>query len=97
MFTITVSDDAFEDLQYFRKHDQQIILNSIEEQTLHAPSTPTRNRKPLRPNNFSQWELRVRSFRVFYDVDEKEQVVTVKAVGRKRGNVLFIRGQEYRL
>ena len=32
-----------------------------------------------------------------YDVDEPEQKVTVKAVGVKRHNALFIRGREYRL
>jgi len=36
-------------------------------------------------------------YRIFYDVDQKGQEVTVKAVGVKRHNALFIRGREYRL
>lgn len=33
-----------------------------------APLLETRNRNPLRPNETSQWELRIGKYRVFYDV-----------------------------
>jgi mRNA-degrading endonuclease RelE of RelBE toxin-antitoxin system len=57
----------------------------------------TRNRKPLRPNDLSTWEARVGSHRVFYDVDQINRRVTIKAVGWKEHNRLFIRGEEYHL
>jgi hypothetical protein len=36
-------------------------------------------------------------FRVFYDVDEKERVVKIDAIGHKEGSRLFIRGKDYQL
>jgi mRNA-degrading endonuclease RelE of RelBE toxin-antitoxin system len=55
--------------------------------------TETRNRKPLRPNPIAPWELRVGELRVFYDVDEPG-VVTILAIGTKRGNMFFIDGEQ---
>ncbi len=45
----------------------------------------------------SAWELRVGDFRVFYDVEENEKVVLIKAVGFKKHNVLYIRGRRFEL
>jgi mRNA-degrading endonuclease RelE of RelBE toxin-antitoxin system len=61
--------------------------------------TETRNRKRLGENELSDWELRVQSFRVFYDViaDEERHVVKVKAVGHKERNTLYIGGSEVQL
>lgn len=76
------------------------VLKSIEEQLVHEPLTETRNRKPLRPNPIAPWELRVGQLRVFYDVRPSDPnatepadvvgLVEVLAIGRKRGNVLWI-------
>jgi mRNA-degrading endonuclease RelE of RelBE toxin-antitoxin system len=41
--------------------------------------------------------LWVASFRIFYDLEEENEIVKIEAVGYKQGNVLFIRGEEYRL
>jgi len=43
------------------------------------------------------WELQVGKYRVFYDVEQEDQVVRVKAVGWKEHNQLFIRGKEFTL
>ena len=48
-------------------------------------------------NELSKWEMRVGSHRVFYDVDEEANQVTIKAVGWKEHNNLFIRGKAYQL
>jgi len=37
------------------------------------------------------------SFRVFYDVNHEEKTVSVLAIGVKKGNRLFIGGQEFEL
>ena len=70
-----------------------MILAAIERQLLHQPLVETRNRKRLRPNPIAPWELRVRNVRVFYEVDQPG-VVTVLAIGAKRGNRLIIGGEE---
>lgn len=97
MFEVVFTQSALDDLRFFRKGEQKVILDAIEERMTAQPLTQTRNRKPLRPNDLSAWELRVGSFRIFYDVDESENLVTVKAVGHKEHNKLFIRGEEYEL
>jgi len=44
------------------------------------------------------WELRVGPLRVFYEVDAEETgVVNVLAIGTKRGNRLFIAGEEIQI
>jgi mRNA-degrading endonuclease RelE of RelBE toxin-antitoxin system len=59
--------------------------------------TESRNRKPLRPNDLSQWELRIDRFRVFYDVAGQGMAVVVKAIGWKEHNKLYIHGKEFQL
>jgi mRNA-degrading endonuclease RelE of RelBE toxin-antitoxin system len=97
MFEIVVTESAVEDLRSVKKRDQKIILDAVEEQLTAEPLSQTRNRKPLRPNDLSAWEMGAGSFRVFYDVDEAAAKVVVKAVGWKEHNKLFIRGKEYEL
>jgi mRNA-degrading endonuclease RelE of RelBE toxin-antitoxin system len=97
MHIVEFTESAIEDLRCLRKHEQGIIVDSIEQQLVHEPITETRNRKPLRPNNLSQWELRVDRFRVFYDVSGQDATVIVKAVGWKEHNKLYIRDKEFLL
>jgi mRNA-degrading endonuclease RelE of RelBE toxin-antitoxin system len=99
MYAIEFTQNAVEDLECFRTHERRLIVDSIQEQLSHEPGVPIRNRKPLQPNDLSQWELRVGSFRVFYDVlpGEGVSLVMVKAIGKKEHNSLYIRGKEYRL
>lgn len=97
MFIVDFTVDAIDDLQIFRKFERQRIFAAIEEQLTHQPSVETRNRKPLDLNELAEWELRVDPFRIFYDVDHANAVVTIIAVGKKEGNRLYIRGVEYRL
>ncbi len=97
MFEVRFNDSALEDLQHFKKAEQKTVLEAIEDQLIADPLTETRNRKPLRPNDLSSWELRVGSQRVFYDVDEESRMVVVKAVGKKEHNKLYIRGKEHQL
>jgi mRNA-degrading endonuclease RelE of RelBE toxin-antitoxin system len=61
------------------------------------PLRETRNRKKLRENPLSHWELRLGQYRVFYDVSEIEQQVKVIAIGHKVHNKLFIGGEEFEL
>jgi mRNA-degrading endonuclease RelE of RelBE toxin-antitoxin system len=98
-FDIQFTQAAVEHVRGYRKFEQQIILDAIEEHLLHQPTTETRNRKPLSPSELANWELRIQRFRAFYDVidDEHSQIVKVKAIGHKEHDTLFIAGQEVEL
>jgi mRNA-degrading endonuclease RelE of RelBE toxin-antitoxin system len=79
-----------------------VIRTTIAERLSYEPNVQTRNRKPLKRPIFFEatWELRFGAgnrFRVFYDIDQKEHVVAVLAIGIKRGNRLLIGGEEIRL
>ena len=72
-------------------------MRRIEASLVHQPSVETRQRKPLRPNDLSAWELRVGAIRVFYDVDRQLDVVTRKAIGRRERDRLYVRARRYDL
>lgn len=97
MFEITFTPSALQDIEWFRKREQTIIFDQMEEQLTRQPQVETRNRKRLRPNQVVEWELRIERYRVFYDVDADANVVEVKMVGYKSGNKLVVRGKEYQL
>ena len=97
MFRIVFTPEAIDDLRQFRKYDQQHVVAAIETQLLHQPAHETHHRKRLRPNALAEWELRVQTLRVFYDVDVAQGVVKIAAVGYKDGNILFLHGEEYQL
>ncbi len=96
-FIIKFTPIALEHLRGFKKFEQKAIAEALKSQLVNEPLTETRNRKELRPNPLSRWELRVGEFRVFYDVSEESQVVQIKAVGYKEHNKLFIQGREFEL
>jgi mRNA-degrading endonuclease RelE of RelBE toxin-antitoxin system len=95
-FEIAFTRTAAEHLRSYRKYDQRMILDAIDEQLSHEPATETRNRKPLSASELSDWELRVQDFRVFYDVvvEDEQRVVKIKAVGHKEHGVLRIGDRE---
>ena len=97
MFKVELTEAAIGDLRFLEKFEQRHLLEAIEQQLSLQPMTPTRNKKRLRVNELSKWELRVGDFRVFYDVEENHALVRIKAVGRKDHNRLFIRGKEFLL
>jgi mRNA-degrading endonuclease RelE of RelBE toxin-antitoxin system len=80
MFKLELSDNAIEDLKSLKKNERVLILDSLEKSLPYEPTLETRQRKLLRPNPLSKWELRIDHFRVFYDVDPESQVVLIKAV-----------------
>ena len=101
-YAITYAPETYKHLGYFELKYHRLIATTIQEQLSHTPATVTRNRKPLEePASLSAtWELRFgpkNSFRVFYDVNHEEKIVSVLAIGVKEGNRLFIGGQEFEL
>src|SRR5262245_9089013 len=94
-YTIEYTASADGDITYFRKYEQVLIVDAIDDQLISESGLETRNRKLLEPNPLAAWELRIGRYRVFYDVDALRQFVLVKAVGWKEHNTLYIRGKEY--
>jgi len=76
-----------------------LIRTKIESQLRHEPTVETKNRKPLKQEaDFEgEWELRFgpdNQFCVFYAIDLENHEVHILAVGVKKGNRLFIGGEE---
>ena len=95
-FSIRLTDSAIEDLDYFRKNERRTISEGISLFLTHDADLETKRRKRMRPNQISQWELRIDDYRVFYDL-EGADVVKVVAVGHKTHNDLHIRGEKVEL
>ena len=89
MYEIQFATDVESDLKRVRVHDRRRILDSIEVQLSQQPTVATKNRKvlvdlaPPWEANPPIWELRVGAYRVFYDVDEVQNQVYVRAVREK--------------
>lgn len=94
LFTVNLTKPAYRHLESFRRYDRNRILDGIKEQLTHSPNEETRNKKMLRENPLSDWELRIHPFRVFYEVDESKKLVRVVAVGIKERKKLTIGGKE---
>jgi mRNA-degrading endonuclease RelE of RelBE toxin-antitoxin system len=88
-FVVQIVPSALDELKSVRVYYRRIIADAIDEQLSHQPTVATRNRKELLAADASfafeppLWELRVGDFRVFYDVDEENQTVYVRAVRDK--------------
>lgn len=92
-YRIALSKTSLSHLQAFTAREQKIIRDAVTEQLSYEPTSPTRNRKEMRPNLIAIWELRLGDFRVYYDVDEEEFIVDIRAIGIKEGNQVRIGGE----
>ena len=86
-------------LQSIDRKYHSLIRETIEQQLSYEPEVITKNRKPvIQPYRFdATWEIRFgpqNCFRVFYEVEQNETIVSVLAIGEKRGNRLYIGGEE---
>lgn len=88
-FSVQIMPSALGELKAIHVFHRRQIAQAIREQLVHQPTVATRNRKLLtapRPSFEREpplWELRVGSYRVFYDVDGATQIVFVRAVREK--------------
>lgn len=89
MYSIELSNSATADLIVLRAFDRARVIVEIQSELSRHPAVSARHRKVLRELRPAWehapplWQLRVGEFRVFYDVDETEQVVHVRRVIRK--------------
>lgn len=96
-YKIEFTERAAKQLEQFSKPARGLILDGVRAHLLDQPNVETKNRKLLRENVLSDWELRVRKYRVFYDIDENEKIVRIVAVGYKEHNDLYIEGRKFSL
>jgi mRNA-degrading endonuclease RelE of RelBE toxin-antitoxin system len=101
-FTIVYAPITKEHLRTIEPKYFSLIRDAVNEQLSFEPTTETRNRKPLkRPVVFmATWEIRFgpqNRLRVYYDVDLDQQLVSILAIGHKRGNRVVIGGEEIQL
>jgi mRNA-degrading endonuclease RelE of RelBE toxin-antitoxin system len=89
MYRIEFTRGALNELRTMRAYDQRRIVQGIKEQLSHLPLSPTRNRKRLRSivadfdHGAVLWELRLGDDRAFYDVDEEQTLVVIRAIRKK--------------
>ncbi|HEX9736113.1 MAG TPA: type II toxin-antitoxin system RelE/ParE family toxin [Thermoanaerobaculia bacterium] len=89
MYIIEYAAGVAKDLAGLRAYDRKRLLDSIEKQLVHEPNRETRNKKPIPglqtpwERQEPVWELRVGEYRVFYDVDESEPTVMIRAIRHK--------------
>ena len=96
-WTVALRESVLHDLRWFGRKNGRTILRYAEETLLHDPLGETKNLKTLRPNPFAQRELRLLGrYRVLFNVNEDAEEVTIMAVGEKRGQSLFVQGEEFR-
>jgi hypothetical protein len=101
-FTIVYAPVTKQHLRTIEAKYYSLIRAIVDEQLSFEPTTETRNRKPLkRPVVFmATWEIRFgpqNRFGVYYDVDLEQQLVSVLAIGHKRGNHIMIGAEEIKL
>lgn len=95
-YKIEFAKSVKDHFKYLSANQRTVLLDAIEKQLLYEPLKETRNRKVLRPNPLAPWELRVGDLRVFYEPEiggEAHKIIKILAVGRKKGNKLFIGGK----
>jgi mRNA-degrading endonuclease RelE of RelBE toxin-antitoxin system len=100
-FTLAFAPEALEHLDQIERKHHRVLEDALNEQLSHTPLRETRNRKPLhQPAPFdATWELRCgpdNRYRVFYEVNPDERIVSILAIGVKQRNRLIIGGEEFK-
>jgi mRNA interferase RelE/StbE len=94
-YQIEWDPETAEHLAWLTARDETIILSSVPLQLAHQPTVRARNRKPMEANAVASWELRIGNLRVYYEVNEEpEPTVTIRAVGLKDRDRVYIAGEE---
>jgi mRNA-degrading endonuclease RelE of RelBE toxin-antitoxin system len=89
MYKIEIVPEAIKELRMVPAFYRRLIVAAIETQLTHEATKITKNRKCLEglvagfEHEPPIWELRVQEWRIFYDVDDEERVVVIRAVRQK--------------
>ncbi|MGA2497131.1 MAG: type II toxin-antitoxin system RelE/ParE family toxin [Tepidisphaeraceae bacterium] len=83
-YAIQYAREAANDVRGLRPYDRARILSMVEEHLRHDPMRISKSRiKQMLQPFWSQFRLRVDDFRVYYDVDEEQMIVSVLRVIEK--------------
>lgn len=95
-WAVVLKDSVIEDLRWFGRKDGRLLLEAAERHLSANPLVESRNLKTLRQNRVAQRELRLfGKYRVLFNVDATAHEVTIVLAGEKRGESLFVQGEEY--
>lgn len=84
IYKIEITSDAKLDMELFDIYERKIIITGIKEQLTYEPLKETRNRKKLRDNPLSAWELNCCNCFCWY-----------KRI--KEHNALYVRNEEIKI
>lgn len=90
-FEIEFGHSAQGDLAFFDRKLRREIFESISVHLRYQPNKESHKIKRMRANPRAEWELRLGDYRVL----DAESLILVRVVGEKRGNKLFVRGEEF--
>jgi mRNA-degrading endonuclease RelE of RelBE toxin-antitoxin system len=94
-FEIDVTEEAEADLDIIRPYHRRQILDEMERHLRFAPTKEIRSRiKRLQLLDSPGYRLRIGEFRIFYDVDQAEAVVTVLRVLGKEASLAYLEDME---
>ena len=100
-FRILYAPHIREHLMVINRKYHLSIRKAIEELLCYEPDVKSTNRKPLKfSSQYGEWELRFgekNRFRVIYRFSTRSREVFIGAIGEKRGDRLFVGGEEVKL
>lgn len=89
MYKIEFAEDVIKDLKKIAPYYRNQIFEEIEVNLSNEPLLSSKNKKilvnliPPWDAVLPIWELRKGEYRVFYDVDDNEKVVYIRAIRKK--------------
>lgn len=94
MWEVFLSDAAVRQYRRLSKSDRAFVKEGIRVHLAESdPAESSRNKFRLRrPSPHADYELRLDRWRVFYRLSGRRVEVTM--MGEKRGNTLFVEGEE---
>ena len=92
---IIITHEAKTQLKELSAREQRIIDDGIAARLVDRPTRPSRAIKKLRPNPLAGYELRLGELRVLYNVNNENAEVVIVLLGRKVGDKLEVRGEEF--
>ena len=97
VWQVVLSETAVRQLTRIPKDKRAFIKAGIRKHLVESdPRQSTRNKFRLRrASEHAEYELRLDPWRVFYRVNP--MIVEIVLIGEKRGNALFIGGEEFAL
>jgi mRNA-degrading endonuclease RelE of RelBE toxin-antitoxin system len=95
-FNVSLKESVIDDLRWVGQKQGRLLLKEAEKRLATDPLAEARSIKTLRPNPVAQRELRLfGKYRVLFNVDAADDLVTIVLVGEKRGSALIVQGEEY--